>query len=228
VQHVGGLDDLEPPHSLGAPLGLLVAVVHHRNEHVEEEDCREADVEREHDAEQSHAVVELLSRLLEERADSERRHEHVVDRGAHQGVLRELGLQPQRVQREREPDHRADEHENETENDVVNNDLVQHDQKHVQVIGHAAEQNEVHHPAEEEHHRQCLDVELSVVGVGVAVEPDVHGDAERDERETVGGGQQQLRRPDRRVQPLQHLSNSINIALLNCDIFVTPQMWWIS
>jgi len=118
-EHVGGLDYLKSPDSLGPALGLVVAVVHHGYENVEQDDRRQADVEGEDDAEQSQTVVEVGPGLVEEGADAEGGDEHVVDGRTQQGVVGGRVFESQSVQREREPDHRVDEHQDEAQDNVL-------------------------------------------------------------------------------------------------------------
>ena len=204
---MSGLDDFEPPDALSAFLGILVTIVHHSNQHVKQDDCREKDVEREHDAEQSHLVVHLLPRVLKIRTDTERRDKHVVASFTRSCVFRHLILQSKHVQRERKPDDGTEEHQVEAQNNVLHDNLVQNDQEDIELLSYATEQDEVRHPAEQENHRQRFEVESSITRMCMSVEPDENRDTERHEREAVGSSQQHLGRPDRYVQSLQHLQS---------------------
>ena len=79
LEYKSGLDHFESPDTFSASLGIFIAVVHHRNENVEKNNGRKADIEREDDPEKSHTIVQLLLTLIEKRANAERRDEHVVN-----------------------------------------------------------------------------------------------------------------------------------------------------
>jgi len=70
LEHVSSLDDFKPPDGLSASLGLLVAVVHHGYQNIEQDDCRQTDIEGEDDLEQSHTVVQIIPSLVEEWTDT--------------------------------------------------------------------------------------------------------------------------------------------------------------
>ena len=75
------------------------------------------------------------------------------------------------VHRARERDHGENEDETEVEDHVFDDHLLEDHEEHVQLLGDAAEQDEVGHPAEEEHHRRRLEVRLTAACARMTVVP---------------------------------------------------------